>query len=164
MWSVLSKRTVVNAVCEKYCDTEGEGNPNGAFSFIMSNEGIITESNYPFVGSEGTCNTYASPSAATISGYQDVPSNSESALLNAVANQPVSVAISGDGLQSYKEVVFSGPCGPNLNHAVTVVGYNTTSDGTDYWIVPETLPEEVLLKMSAPPKSDVPLITPDELA
>ncbi|CAL5390578.1 unnamed protein product [Camellia sinensis] len=30
--------------------------------------------------------------------------------------------------------------------------------------VPETLPEEVLGKMSAPPKGDVPLITPNELA
>lgn len=30
--------------------------------------------------------------------------------------------------------------------------------------VPETLSEEVLAKMSAPPKSDVPAITPQELA
>jgi NAD(P)H dehydrogenase (quinone) len=30
--------------------------------------------------------------------------------------------------------------------------------------VPEILPEEVLGKMSAPPKSDVPIITPSELA
>lgn len=29
--------------------------------------------------------------------------------------------------------------------------------------VPETLPEEVLGKMGAPPKSDVPIITPNEL-
>ncbi|CAM8998253.1 unnamed protein product [Rhodiola kirilowii] len=31
------------------------------------------------------------------------------------------------------------------------------------WQVPETLPEQVLSKMYAPPKSDVPIITPDEL-
>ncbi|CAI0375562.1 unnamed protein product [Linum tenue] len=31
------------------------------------------------------------------------------------------------------------------------------------WQVPETLPEEVLTKMSAPTKSDVPYITPSEL-
>lgn len=30
--------------------------------------------------------------------------------------------------------------------------------------VPETLPEEVLSKMSAPPKSGVPIISPNELA
>ncbi|KAL4290223.1 hypothetical protein GQ457_14G010490 [Hibiscus cannabinus] len=32
------------------------------------------------------------------------------------------------------------------------------------WQVPETLPEEVLGKMHAPPKTDVPIITPDELS
>ncbi|KAH7544259.1 hypothetical protein JRO89_XS15G0137000 [Xanthoceras sorbifolium] len=32
------------------------------------------------------------------------------------------------------------------------------------WQVPETLPEEVLGKMSAPPKSDVPIITTNQLA
>ncbi|XP_072970114.1 probable NAD(P)H dehydrogenase (quinone) FQR1-like 1 [Typha angustifolia] len=32
------------------------------------------------------------------------------------------------------------------------------------WQVPETLPEEVLQKFGAPPKSDVPIITPNELA
>ncbi|GMH25520.1 hypothetical protein Nepgr_027363 [Nepenthes gracilis] len=32
------------------------------------------------------------------------------------------------------------------------------------WQVPETLPEEVLAKMSAPPKSDIPIISPDQLA
>lgn len=32
------------------------------------------------------------------------------------------------------------------------------------WQVPETLPEEVLSKMSAPSKSEVPIITPSELA
>lgn len=30
--------------------------------------------------------------------------------------------------------------------------------------MPETLPQEVLLKMGAPPKSDVPIITPAQLA
>ena len=33
-----------------------------------------------------------------------------------------------------------------------------------YSQVPETLPEEVLGKMGAPPKTDAPFITPDELA
>lgn len=32
------------------------------------------------------------------------------------------------------------------------------------WQVPETLPQEVLAKMSAPPKSEVPIITPNDLA
>ncbi|GAB2231483.1 hypothetical protein Drorol1_Dr00010491 [Drosera rotundifolia] len=119
-----------------------------AFSAVASTEGIIqikggnltSLSEQEIVDCDlpmGTCNTNAGPVAATLSTYQDVPSNSESALLNAVAGQPVSVAIdaSGNDFHFYSEGVFSGPCGTNLDHAVTVVGYGTTSDGTDYWIV-----------------------------
>jgi hypothetical protein len=42
----------------------------------------------------------------TIDGYEDVPANNENALQEAVANQPVSVAIeaSGQDFQFYSEV------------------------------------------------------------
>lgn len=42
----------------------------------------------------------------TISGYEDVPENSEESLLKALANQPVSVAIeaSGRSFQFYSGV------------------------------------------------------------
>ncbi|XP_013610107.1 PREDICTED: NAD(P)H dehydrogenase (quinone) FQR1-like isoform X1 [Brassica oleracea var. oleracea] len=42
--------------------------------------------------------------------------------------------------------------------AVSVEGVETK-----LWQVPETLPEEALSKMSTPPKSESPIITPDEL-
>lgn len=31
--------------------------------------------------------------------------------------------------------VFTGDCGTELNHGVTVVGYGETLDGTKYWTV-----------------------------
>ncbi|KAG6509790.1 hypothetical protein ZIOFF_027797 [Zingiber officinale] len=63
--------------------------------------------------------------------------DNETALQQAVANQPVSVAIDASGLafQLYSEGVFIGPCGTSLNHGVAVVGYGATQDGTKYWIV-----------------------------
>ncbi|GJV72538.1 senescence-specific cysteine protease SAG39-like protein [Tanacetum coccineum] len=68
-------------------------------------------------------------------GY--VPANSESALLKAVARQPVSVAIdaSGSDFQFYSSGVFTGECGTELDHGVTAVGYGTSDDGTKYWLV-----------------------------
>lgn len=48
------------------------------------------------------------PQVVTIDGYQDVPPSDEEALLKAVANQPVSVAIEADqrSFQLYAGGVF----------------------------------------------------------
>ncbi|KAE9461938.1 hypothetical protein C3L33_06154, partial [Rhododendron williamsianum] len=135
----LSKQELVD------CDVKGEdegcngGYMNTAFKFIKHNEGLTTEANYPYVGRDGTCKSKKlnKPVAAKITGYEDVPKNSEKALLQAVANQPVSVNIdaSGDDFQFYSSGVFNGPCGTKLDHGVTAVGYGTTSDGTKYWLI-----------------------------
>lgn len=109
-----------------------------AFKFIIQNHGLTTEANYPYFGTNGTCVTKEEANhAATIKGYKDVPANSEEALLNAVANQPVSVAIDAGGLpfQFYSSGVFTGVCGTNLDHGVTVVGYGVSEDGLKYWLV-----------------------------
>ncbi|KAF7121418.1 hypothetical protein RHSIM_Rhsim13G0190400 [Rhododendron simsii] len=126
------------------CDVQGEnqgcngGFMDAAFEFIKQNQGLTTEANYPYMGEDGTCKSENSyEPAAMITGYEDVSTNSEQALLQAVANQPVSVAIdssSGD-FHFYNSGVYSGTCGTRLDHAVTVVGYGTTSDGTKYWLV-----------------------------
>ncbi|XP_047948166.1 senescence-specific cysteine protease SAG39-like [Salvia hispanica] len=125
------------------CDTSEDQGCNGglmddAFQYIINNKGLTTESNYPYQGVDGTCNSKKESSdAAKITGYEDVPSNSESALLKAVVNQPVSVAIdaSGSDFQFYSSGVFTGECGTELDHGVTAVGYGVASDGTKYWIV-----------------------------
>ncbi|KAL0352995.1 UNVERIFIED_CONTAM: Senescence-specific cysteine protease SAG39 [Sesamum angustifolium] len=109
-----------------------------AFKFIVHNDGLTTESNYPYQGTDDTCNSQKeASSAAKITGYEDVPADDESALLKAVANQPVSVAIDASGMafQFYMGGVFTGDCGTELDHGVTAVGYGQTDDGTKYWLV-----------------------------
>jgi len=66
-----------------------------AFKFIIKNGGLTTESSYPYTAADGKCKS-GSNSAATIKGYEDVPANDEAALMKAVANQPVSVAMALD--------------------------------------------------------------------
>ncbi|XP_027071829.1 senescence-specific cysteine protease SAG39-like [Coffea arabica] len=126
------------------CDTAGEdegcggGLMDDAFKFIIKNKGLTTETNYPYQGTDGTCNANKEANhAAKITGYEDVPADSEAALLKAVANQPVSVAIdaSGSAFQFYSSGVFTGDCGTELDHGVTAVGYGTSTDGTKYWLV-----------------------------
>ena len=123
------------------CDVDGMdqgcngGLMDNAFDFIINNGGLATEASYPYKAADGTCKT--KKSAATITGYEDVPANSESSLLKAVAKQPVSVAIDAGGsdFQHYSSGVFTGECGTELDHGVTAVGYGTDTDGTKYWLI-----------------------------
>ncbi|GAB2287747.1 hypothetical protein Dimus_022108 [Dionaea muscipula] len=114
------------------------GTPDGAYSYMIRNGGLTTEENYPFTGVQWICNTKkASQIAAKISSYEDVLANNEAAMLQAVAVQPISVAVDAGGFffQFYFGGVFRGFCGTSLDHAVTVVGYGTASDGTKYWLI-----------------------------
>ena len=56
----------------------------------------------------------------TIDDYEDVPPNDEAALMKAVANQPVSVAVEADqrAFQLYMGGVFDEECGTALDHGV----------------------------------------------
>nr|AAR92154.1 putative cysteine protease 1 [Iris x hollandica] len=134
----LSEQEVVD--CDVTSDDQGcnGGEMDDAFEYIIKNKGITTEANYPYKAADGTCNTKKAAShAASITGYEDVTVNSEAALLKAAANQPIAVAIdAGDfAFQMYSSGVFTGDCGTDLDHGVTLVGYGATSDGTKYWLV-----------------------------
>ncbi|MFS7920514.1 putative actinidain [Helianthus anomalus] len=78
------------------CDRSGEdqgcegGYMDDGFDFIVKNKGINTEAAYPYEAADGTCNTKKEGvAAAKITGHEDVPANSEAALLKAVAMQPI---------------------------------------------------------------------------
>ncbi|CAA7407246.1 unnamed protein product [Spirodela intermedia] len=123
------------------CDSLNSGCSGGlmdnAFSFIVSNGGLHTEDDYPYLMEEGTCDEKREElDVVTINGYEDVPVNSEESLLKALAHQPVSVAIeaSNRDFQFYSGGVFDGPCGTELDHGVAAVGYGS-SKGQDYIIV-----------------------------
>jgi len=108
-----------------------------AFEYVIANKGITTEAKYPYTARDGTCKT-GNPLPVTISSYSDVKANNDAAMGAAVAMGPVSVAIEADqeSFQFYSGGVFSDPtCGTQLDHGVLAVGYNTSSDGTNYFIV-----------------------------
>ncbi|EOA24345.1 hypothetical protein CARUB_v10017584mg [Capsella rubella] len=123
------------------CNTEsygcGGGNTVNAFNYIIKNQGITTEDSYPYQTSQQTCDSTHSI-AATISAYETVPQNDEEALLKAVSQQPVSVAIdgSGDAFRQYFGGIFEDEnCGTDGTHTVTVVGYGTSKEGIKYWLL-----------------------------
>ncbi|XP_069938015.1 cathepsin L-like peptidase, partial [Cherax quadricarinatus] len=111
-----------------------------AFQYIKDNGGIDTEEAYPYTAKENKCCYNASESGAEDTGFVDISEGSEDALMKAVATVgPVSVAIdaSRDSFQFYRHGVYDeADCSSTyLDHGVLVVGYGTTEDGTDYWLV-----------------------------
>jgi len=105
-----------------------------AFNWIVSHRGIGSEASYPYTARDGTCKDV--PSVSTISGYKDVQQGSEDALMTALGQQPISIAIEADqsSFQFYKSGVFTGPCGQQLDHGVLLVG-SGSDGGQDYWRV-----------------------------
>jgi len=122
--------------------SEGNQGCNGglmdyAFAWVIKNGGIASEDDYPYTARDGSCKTKTSVS--TISGYKDVPSRNEQALLDAVNLGPVSVAVEADKsvFQFYHDgVLDNAACGTNLDHGITAVGYDTdAASKKDFWNV-----------------------------
>ncbi|KAK9267183.1 hypothetical protein L1049_009603 [Liquidambar formosana] len=125
------------------CDTTNEGCDGGymdyAFEWVIQNGGIDSEADYPYQFQDETCNiTKEETKVVSIDGYEDVE-ESDSALLCATVNQPISVGMDGSALdfQLYTSGIYDGDCSDNpddIDHAVLIVGYGS-EDGEDYWIV-----------------------------
>lgn len=131
------------------CDKSGNGCNGGTmdlgFEYVRQN-GLETESDYPYIPSDGTCDYNEKKALYKIGGHVDV-SGGELGLQRAVAeNGPVSVAIdaSHHTFQLYSGGVYEDKdCSETqLDHGVLVVGYNTTYDGRDYWIVKNSWGED----------------------
>ncbi|PIN23298.1 Stem bromelain [Handroanthus impetiginosus] len=113
------------------CNAAAEGCLGGrmehVYEFVMQNGGLASDTDYPYQTSKGTCRVNVPSSlAVTNTGYERVPPNNETAMLLAVAKQPVSVAIDPSLFQFYQGGVLTGPCGNIRTHAVTAVGYGTS--------------------------------------
>ncbi|MCD7459697.1 hypothetical protein HAX54_041654 [Datura stramonium] len=134
----LSVQELVN--CDNSTNTGCYGGyMDPAFEWVINNGGINSEVDYPYTVSQGTCNiTKVNHKVVTIDGYQDVPPE-ETALLCAVAQQPVSVGIDGTSsdFQLYRGGIYDGSCSSSpddLSHGVLIVGYGSEGDD-DYWII-----------------------------
>lgn len=139
----LANKTLVSLSEQQLVDCSGpEGNQgcNGglmdyAFQYIINNEGITSESIYPYTAADGTCKK-AEKAYATLASFVDVVTNSDTALMTAIVQQPVSVAVEADqnSFQFYSGGVMTGACGTSLDHGVLAVGYGTDA-GAEYYKV-----------------------------
>ncbi|XP_072174331.1 cathepsin L2-like [Diadema setosum] len=113
---------------------------DAAFQYVIDNHGIDTEASYPYVAKDESCRFQASSVGATCTGYEDIPSGDEEALTKAIAGVgPISVAIDASqaSMQFYESGVYNEPncSSTSVDHAVLVVGYNSTAQGEEYYII-----------------------------
>lgn len=91
---------------------------------------------YPYTAVTGTCKYTASKGVTNVPSHKTIAKNDVNAIMNAVAQQPVSVGMSAfcGSFMLYKGGIVTKSCGSILNHAVLIVGYGSTG-GQDFWIV-----------------------------
>jgi len=118
------------------CCKRGESNGckgglmDDAFDYTAEN-GIETEADYPYKGSDNQCKAEPAKFHHVNKGRKTVTPNSVDALKAAVTVQPISVAVGANLFwQFYFGGIMKKACGANLNHGVLAVGFTD-----DAWIV-----------------------------
>ncbi|KAJ8965289.1 hypothetical protein NQ317_002001 [Molorchus minor] len=142
----MSEQNILD--CSSQHDNQGCGGGDmiPAFEYVNVNDGIDSEEQYPYEGHNGVCRYNVSTNVTSLKGYSSIERGNEDYLKAAVAALgPVSVTIDADKLSfhnyasgvHYNSGCIEGIDDPELelNHGVAVVGYGTTDDGLDYWIV-----------------------------
>lgn len=136
----LSEQQIVD--CSQ--DQGNNGCNGGIMDFVfqyVSEKGICAEEGYTYVAEEQetckaqTCLPVIPP--GEVKGYNDVHPKDTEALMEALAEGPVAVAIEADEtvFQFYKSGVLTAHCGENLDHGVLAVGYGTNEKGEKFWKV-----------------------------
>ena len=106
------------------------------FNYLKSYS-LQTAASYPYIGYKSTCKYNSANGKVKTIGYVNIASGDVAGHMNALALQPVSVAMAASSsvVSMYKSgIISSTSCGTGLNHGVTMVGYGS-ANGVDYWIV-----------------------------
>jgi len=137
-----SEQQLVDCGYQQY----GANGCNGApsYSYIKyvaeSSLGLTHESSYPYLNTAPklTCpNTVPYNRGARVVSSYYTYSGTEEKLKAAVAEHGavVTTVAAAGPFSNYGGGVFSGCTSSSTDHAVTVVGYGTSSSGEDYWLV-----------------------------
>jgi len=125
------------------CDTSDDGcnggNPETAWQYIISTQGLDSESSYPYTAEDGTCKFKAQNVIATVKGWKyATTSGDETTLQSNLLKQPVSICVDAANWQDYQSGVMTAwECAwvVQLDHCVQLVGYSTGGTNGNYWIV-----------------------------
>ena len=111
--------------------------------WLVKQPGQCSEKDYPYTsggGKTGKCVSGCTP-VVKITAAIEVPKEDETALMTAIAQQPISLSVdaSGSFWQSYSGGVVTKKCTCTslscLDHGVGGAGYGTDTKGGDFWLV-----------------------------
>lgn len=119
------------------CDTQSSGCNGGlpeyGLQYIQKHGSVCTQASYPFTSGKsaetGTCTDSSCSSVPVTIAAISLVSQSESALIKAIAKQPVAVAVTAGNTEwkQYKSGVLSSCSTTTIDHAVLAVGYTSTA-------------------------------------
>lgn len=105
------------------CDTKSQGCNGGwmdyAFEYLHGHP-FCSEDDYPYYAVDMSCEDSKCTGSQTMRGYHDIPAGNEDALLEALVNGPVSVAVDANEWSFYSGGIVDS-CGTDLDHGVTLV-------------------------------------------
>ena len=135
----FSAQNIIDCSRDNYgCDG---GLMTNAFQYVVDNQGIETESTYPYMGDDNHGCLYKNGNGLWfVGGYDNVKKGSEKALEDAVKKVgPVSAGIDASNwsFQLYESgIYYEESCSPDeLSRGVLVVGYGSDGRNKDFWIV-----------------------------
>ncbi|GIL54870.1 hypothetical protein Vafri_10565, partial [Volvox africanus] len=165
----FSEQQLVDCAWEYGNDGCAGGFVEPTIQYVIDAGGVTQEADYPYLAQNSFCNGPFAPTtspgdtitaataaasqrgarssrsaaaSARFSGYLNVPSRDEGALMEAVAlHGPVAVLMNAalPPFKFYSEgVYYNERCGQgpdSMDHAILLVGYGTTPEGVDYWLI-----------------------------
>jgi C1A family cysteine protease len=135
-WRIINNETI-DASEQDVLDCSGEGHCDGgwlAFSYLIT-KGVATEASYPYHNTDGTCKTsVARPYKVDAWGYVGYSSPSVAQLKQALCTYgPLWVSVRATpAFHAYVSGVFDEHASGNLNHAVTLIGWD---DSKKAWLI-----------------------------
>ena len=117
------------------CNPWGHGCDGGWWAHqYLIDEGSAKESNYPYTAVKGTCKIKPRPYKAVAWGYVGGATPSVAELKEALCKYgPLTVAVSvTPAFQAYTAGVFNACVSDNINHGVTLIGWN---DSKGAWLI-----------------------------
>ena len=123
------------------CDPSHKGCNGGiigrVFDYLKNSNGLGLTSSLKYISRKQTCSIIKG--VAKVLGKKYVGSNNEDSIARFLfKNGPLSAAVNAKYFRFYRGGIMKYSktlCGNSLNHAVLIVGYGVSSNGTKFWIV-----------------------------